>query len=81
MTSLLRSVVLSLDYFKRCLVETTHPNSSPYPRSLNETSMNKDGYSYGSKEIKYCKIAAFVSNNTFRLLRDLMFAVRLDDIN
>lgn len=78
---LIRFVVLFLDYFKRCLVEIIYFNLSLYLCLLNEISMNKDGYSYGSKEIKYCKIVVFVLNNIFCLLRDFMFVVWFDDIN
>lgn len=44
--------------------------------------MRKDRYIYDSKQDEnYNKIAAFISHNTLRLLRDLMCAVRLNDIN
>lgn len=81
----IRSVVLSLNYFKRSQSDTMGLGSSPSAAcSLEETvSMRKDrDLSFGSREDGiYCKITAFISHNTLRLLKDLMCAVRLDDIN
>lgn len=78
----IRSVVLSLDYFKRSQVDTMDLGSSPSACSLEETSMRKGDFSFGSREDGiYCKITAFISHNTLLLLKDLMCAVRLDDIN
>ncbi|KAG0588156.1 hypothetical protein KC19_2G220700 [Ceratodon purpureus] len=78
----IRSVVLSLDYFKRSQVHTTGLGSSPHGCFLKETSMRKDDHGFGFREdVDYCKIATFVSHNTLRLLKNLMCAVRLDDIN
>jgi len=34
-----------------------------------------------SYDAEFCKVTAFVFHNTLRLLRDLMCAVRLSDIN
>jgi Trpc4-associated protein len=78
----IRSVVLSLDYFKRSQVHTGGLGSGPYGCFLKEISMRKDNYGFGFREDEdYGKIATFISHNTLRLLKDLMCAVRLDDIN
>ncbi|XP_024395590.1 uncharacterized protein [Physcomitrium patens] len=78
----IRSVVLSLNCLKRTDVLTTDLSPNLYPCSLKEKSMRKDRYIYESKQDEnYNKIAAFISHNTLRLLRDLMCAVRLNDIN
>lgn len=78
----IRSVVLSLDHFKRSQVHTVGLGSNSYGCFLKETSTGKDNYGFGFREDQdYCKIATFVSHNTLRLLKDLMCAVRLDDIN
>lgn len=63
-----RSVVLSLEYFKRSqLLGTSSDNYKP---------------SFWAKgEDELCMITAFVASNTHRLLRDLMCSVRLSDIN
>ena len=78
----IRSVVLSLEYFKRSQVHTTVLGSNLHGCSLKDISMREDNCCFGFREDKnYCKIATFVSHNTLRLLKNLMCAVRLDDIN
>jgi len=78
----IRSVLLSLDYFKRSQLDTMELVSSPFLCSLEETSIRKCDFSFGNKEDgTYYKITAFISHNTLWLLKDLMCAVRLDDIN
>lgn len=85
-----RSVVLSLDYFKRSSRdEFLGLNQNPSLSStVKQSSMSSDNYKFGSipnflnkEDDEFCKITAFVSHNTLRLLRDLMCAVQLSDIN
>lgn len=85
-----RSVVLSLDYFKRSSRdEFLGLNQNPsVSTTVKQSSMSSDSYKFGSipnflnkEDDEFCKITAFVSHNTLRLLRDLMCAVQLSDIN
>jgi Trpc4-associated protein len=86
-----RSLVLSLDSFKRSRQNGVPASSSSLLCSSHHqaSSMSSDTYKLGntpssrSKEDSddFCMITAFVSQNTLRLLRDLMCAVRLSDIN
>lgn len=85
-----RSVVLSVDYFKRPQQMGAATTSCPLVCSQAErqATLSGDNYKYGSTlsfqakvEDELCMISAFVSHNTHRLLRDLMCAVRLSDIN
>ncbi|KAH9549448.1 hypothetical protein CY35_10G020700 [Sphagnum magellanicum] len=84
-----RSVVLSLDYFRRhqwsgsaSISARLAVISAPKRRA----NMRNDDYQVNdsasaSYDAEFCKVTAFVFHNTLRLLRDLMCAVRLSDIN
>jgi Trpc4-associated protein len=84
-----RSVVLSVDYFKKPQQMGTAISSSPLVCSAErQATLSSDNSKYGSTpsfrakvEDELCMISAFVSHNTHRLLRDLMCAVQLSDIN
>ena len=85
-----RSVVLSLDSFKRCRQYGAPVSSSTLLCSPHyQETMSSDNYKLGNTRSSrsnedsddFCMITAFVSHNTLRLIRDLMCAVRLSDIN
>ena len=77
----IRSVVLSLEYFKRSQVRRTILGSNLHGCSLKDISMREDNCCFGFMEDKkYCKIPTIVSYNIIRLLKNLMCAVRVDVI-
>ncbi len=85
-----RSVVLSLDYFRRHQWAESASNgpglvaiSAPERRAnmSNADYRVNDSSVAANYDAKFCKVTAFVFHNTLRLLRDLMCAVRLSDVN
>lgn len=85
-----RSVVLSMDYFKRCqqvdygcLVLASGVCSTERRANMSSAGYMVDRMSPidTRQDEDFCKITAFVSHNTLRLLRELMGAVRLSEIN
>ncbi len=85
-----RSVVLSLDYFRRHqwaesasngpgLVAISGPDRQA---NMSNADYRVNGSSVSANyDAKFCKVTAFVFHNTLRLLQDLMCAVRLSDVN
>jgi hypothetical protein len=82
--------VLSLDYFCRHQWAESASNgpglvaiSAPERRAnmSNADYRVNDSSVAANYDAKFCKVTAFVFHNTLRLLRDLMCAVRLSDVN
>lgn len=76
-----RSVILSLDFFKRSRQIGTTVPSAFMPTNSENYKFGDTPWSRAKGENEFCMITAFVSHNTLRLLRDLMCSVRLSDIN